>query len=349
MVLDVEKAPIGGMSGTGRERERARERERERERDRDRDKNRSMVVSVVSTPESHAVTLNGYGASRRNSTPSNANNNNNNVDETSSALLKRVNQTSRDPSLHPRPPPEHHSVDSSRKSHPPSDEDSSDDLALDAMPRSYKFPAATLPTGLCYDVRMRYHCELDPPKQRLDFHPEDPRRIYSIYKELCTAGLVDDPMSTRPIVSRPLKRIPARNATRTEVCRVHDTKHFSFIEGTKGNIGILHDCWLRGLLIMPVDMSEETLVHLERQYDSIYFNRLTYASALLSAGGAIDTCLAVASRQVKNAIAVIRPPGHHAECNRPMGFCIFDNVSISAKVCQTDFPDTCRKILILDW
>lgn len=323
MVLDVEKTAIGGASSTVRD----RERERERERDRDRDKNRSMVVSVVSTPESHAVTLNGYGASRRNSTPSNANNN---VDDTSSALLKRINQTSRDPSLHARPPPEHHSVGSSRKSHPPSDEDSSDDLALDAMPRPYKFPAATLPTGLCYDVRMRYHCELDPPKQRLDFHPEDPRRIYSIYKELCTAGLVDDPMSTRPIVSRPLKRISARNATRAEVCMVHDPKHFSFIEGTK-------------------DMSEETLVHLERQYDSIYFNRLTYASALLSAGGAIDTCRAVASRQVKNAMAVIRPPGHHAECNRPMGFCIFDNVSISAKVCQTDFPDTCRKILILDW
>lgn len=100
---------------------------------------------------------------------------------------------------------------------------------------------------------------------------------------------------------------------------------------------------------MAVDMTEESLVHLERQYDSIYFNRLTYASALLSAGGAIDTCRAVAGRQLKNAIAVIRPPGHHAECNRPMGFCIFDNVSISAKVCQMDFPETCRKILILDW
>ena len=96
-------------------------------------------------------------------------------------------------------------------------------------------------------------------------------------------------------------------------------------------------------------MSDESLIHLERQYDSIYFNKLTFASALLSAGGAIETCKAVVSGKVKNAIAVIRPPGHHAECNRPMGFCLFDNVSIAAKVCQADYGETCRKVLILDW
>lgn len=96
-------------------------------------------------------------------------------------------------------------------------------------------------------------------------------------------------------------------------------------------------------------MVPDDLVVLERTFDSIYLNVTTFGCALLSAGGAIETCRAVTSRQVKNAIAVIRPPGHHAECNQPMGFCIFDNVSIAAKVCQSDFPDTCRKILILDW
>ena len=88
---------------------------------------------------------------------------------------------------------------------------------------------------------------------------------------------------------------------------------------------------------------------LEGEYDSVYFNRLTFTSALLSAGGAIETCRAVVSQQLKNGIAVIRPPGHHAECNRPSGFCFFDNCAIAAKVCQMDYPDTCRKILILDW
>ena len=32
-----------------------------------------------------------------------------------------------------------------------------------------------------------------------------------------------------------------------------------------------------------------------------------------------------------------------------MGFCFFDNVSIAAKVCQIDFGEACRKILIVDW
>lgn len=234
MVLDIEKAPVGGVpvsvstSGTGRE----------RDRERDRDKNRSMLVSVVSTPESHAVTLNGFGGSPRNSTPST-------MDDPSPALLRRVNQASREQSIqlstNAKGPPGQLTVESSRKSHLSSEEDSSDDLALDKMSRRYKFPTGTLPTGLCYDVRMRYHCELDPPKQRLDFHPEDPRRIYSIYKEFCLAGLVDDEMSTRPIVSRPLSRVSARNATQAEICLVHDTKHFNFIERTKGNEVILHD------------------------------------------------------------------------------------------------------------
>ena len=101
---------------------------------------------------------------------------------------------------------------------------------------------------------------------------------------------------------------------------------------------------------MPLlDMPTDDLVVLERTFDSIYLNVTTFGCALLSAGGAIETCRAVTSGQVKNAIAVIRPPGHHAECNQPMGFCIFDNVSIAAKVCQLDYPETCRKILILDW
>lgn len=223
MVLDVEKASLGG-------------------RERDKDKTRSTVVSLGSPPDlrdSHTIALNGIGRSPRHSTPSNP-------DDPSTSFLKRFNQASHEPSILAKGPPEQRSLQlqqsqSSRKSHHPSDEDSSDDLALDTMPRTYKFPAATLPTGLCYDVRMRYHCELDPPKQRLDFHPEDPRRIYSIYKELCLAGLVEDEISTPPIVSRPLQRITARNATQAEICLVHDTKHFNFIERTKGNWVILHE------------------------------------------------------------------------------------------------------------
>ncbi|KAF7585373.1 Histone deacetylase hda1 [Aspergillus hancockii] len=188
-------------------------------------------------------------------------------------------------------------------------------------------PIAHLPSGLCYDVQMRYHCEVRPTA---DVHPEDPRRIYYIYKELCRAGLVDDPESSRPLVSRPLERISARNATEEEVSLVHTPEHYLFVESTK-------------------DMSDDELIALEHTRDSIYFNKLTFASSLLSVGGAIETCLAVATRKVKNAIAVIRPPGHHAEHDKTMGFCLFNNVSVAARVCQRELGESCRKILILDW
>ncbi|KAL9033688.1 MAG: hypothetical protein Q9180_005813, partial [Flavoplaca navasiana] len=208
----------------------------------------------------------------------------------------------------------------------------SDDELLDGESES-TVPVAhpkLLATGLCYDIRMRYHSELDPPKQRLDFHPEDPRRIYHIYRALCQAGLYKDPQFNVSTIEKPLERIQARNATASEICLVHTVNHYNFVASTAA-------------------MTNESLIHLERMHDSIYFNPLTFASALLSTGGAIETSKAVVGGRVKNAIAVIRPPGHHAECNRPMGFCLFDNVSIAAKVCQADYPETCRKILILDW
>lgn len=88
----------------------------------------------------------------------------------------------------------------------------------------------SLATGLCYDPRMRWHCEVNPSS---DVHPEDPRRIYYIYKALCKAGLVDDPMATRPLAPQPLKRIHARRAEEAEIALVHTEAHYAFVKSTK--------------------------------------------------------------------------------------------------------------------
>ncbi|EEP79153.1 histone deacetylase clr3 [Uncinocarpus reesii 1704] len=178
-----------------------------------------------------------------------------------------------------------------------SEEEEESDSSVESDEVPTLLPISSLPTGVCYDIRMRYHCEVKPT---LDVHPEDPRRIYYIYKELCKAGLVDDPDASRPLVSQPLLRIPARNATLEEISLIHDPEHYDFVRSTK------------------------------------------------TCGGAIETCKAVVSSKVKNAIAVIRPPGHHAEQCQAMGFCLFNNVCVAARVCQNTFGDKCRKIMIVD-
>lgn len=72
-----------------------------------------------------------------------------------------------------------------------------------------------------------------------------------------------------------------------------------------------------------------------------------YEIAMLAAGGMIEAVKAVWSGQVRNAYALIRPPGHHAIAETGMGFCIFSNLAIAAKYAQQVLG--VRRIAILDW
>lgn len=89
-----------------------------------------------------------------------------------------------------------------------------------------------LPTGLCYDERMRYHSEVSATSGD-NVHPEDPRRIYRIYKELCEGGLVAEVEDKSTILAKvPLKRIEAREATEEECLLVHTPEHYDFVKST---------------------------------------------------------------------------------------------------------------------
>lgn len=82
--------------------------------------------------------------------------------------------------------------------------------------------------------------------------------------------------------------------------------------------------------------------------DSAIVGRGSYEIAKLSAGGAIQGVKTVVERDdVKTAYVLTRPPGHHAEADAGMGFCIFNNVVIAAKYAQKELG--IGKILILDW
>jgi len=68
---------------------------------------------------------------------------------------------------------------------------------------------------------------------------------------------------------------------------------------------------------------------------------------LISAGGVLSCVDSVAGGEVQSALAVVRPPGHHAEPDEPHGFCFFNNVAIAAKYAISSLG--MNRVLILDW
>src|ERR1700756_832563 len=74
----------------------------------------------------------------------------------------------------------------------------------------------------------------------------------------------------------------------------------------------------------------------------------TFEAALRAAGGAVHAVDEVVSNKAANAFVATRPPGHHAETARPMGFCIFDNVAIAARHAQRKHGITRAAIVDFD-
>ena len=164
-------------------------------------------------------------------------------------------------------------------------------------------------TGIVYDERMCLHEEAD--------HPEQPNRIRHIYRAIKDEKLLEL-----------CKIIPIREATDTEILSVHSEKH------------------LISMKKIP-DMDPYVLAATEYLYNSVYFNTYSYYCALLSAGGVVELCDQVVRGDLVNGIAIVRPPGHHAECGKAMGFCLFNNVAIAAQSMINKY--SLQKIVILDW
>jgi len=141
-------------------------------------------------------------------------------------------------------------------------------------------------------------------------HPEHPGRLEAIQASLRKEGLVER-----------CRRVQAREATAEELTSVHTEEHIAAIAATGQ-----HDF---------TELDPDT-----------YAGRESASAAWLAAGGLAELTAAVLGGQVGNGFALLRPPGHHAEADRPMGFCLFNNVAIAARKAQRLGVG---RILIVDW
>ena len=73
----------------------------------------------------------------------------------------------------------------------------------------------------------------------------------------------------------------------------------------------------------------------------------SYDVARLATGGVLALLDAVMDGRVQNGFALVRPPGHHAERHRAMGFCLFNNVAVGAEYLRRRYG--LRRILVVDW
>ncbi|MFH0784099.1 MAG: histone deacetylase [Pseudomonadota bacterium] len=135
-----------------------------------------------------------------------------------------------------------------------------------------------------------------------NYHPESSKRLEVIIKWLENSGIL-----------KQLTRIEASKADQRWIETVHNV---SYIMRFK-------DACTTGLN--------------EFEHPDNCICRDSYDTAFLAVGGILKAIDAVMKGEVDNAFCAIRPPGHHAEVDKPMGFCYFNNVAIGARYLQKEY------------
>jgi acetoin utilization deacetylase AcuC-like enzyme len=126
-------------------------------------------------------------------------------------------------------------------------------------------------------------------------HPECPERLNAITDALIASGVLSC-----------LVEHDAPVATREQLTRVHDPQYVDRVEASSPAHGTVH-------------LDPDTAM-----------NPHSYAAALRAAGAVVRATDLVLAGKAANAFCCVRPPGHHAEHHRAMGFCFFNNVAVGA-------------------
>ncbi|XP_053526603.1 histone deacetylase 6 isoform X2 [Artibeus jamaicensis] len=187
------------------------------------------------------------------------------------------------------------------------------DLIVGLQGLDLNLEAKTLPgTGLVFDEQLNdFHCLWD------DSFPEGPERLHAIKEQLIREGLLDRCVSFQ-----------ARFAEKEELMLVHSLEYIDLMETTQ-------------------DMSEGELRVLADTYDSVYLHPNSYTCACLASGSVLRLVDAVLGAEIRNGMAIIRPPGHHAQHSLMDGYCMFNHVAVAARYAQV--KHRIQRVLIVDW
>lgn len=142
-------------------------------------------------------------------------------------------------------------------------------------------------------------------------HPECPERLAGILDALGTSGLREKTVS-----------MDARPATEEEVTLVHSKPYFDMVKSTSGKEFTSFD-------------------------DDTSACEVSFDAALAASGGLIRSTEAVVSGEVDSAFVLCRPPGHHAERDRAMGFCLFNHVAVAASNLLANRG--MERVAVIDW
>ena len=153
-------------------------------------------------------------------------------------------------------------------------------------------------------------CLEHDPRVGMPGHPESPERLRAIEAALAERGWLG------------WERREAPEASEEELLLVHPREHVE---------GIRELCRSGGGAI-DIDT---------------YAGEASYEAALRSAGGACEMTRALLRGEAEVGFSAGRPPGHHAEPARAMGFCLFDNVAVAAALAIAELG--VERVFILDW
>lgn len=142
-------------------------------------------------------------------------------------------------------------------------------------------------------------------------HPERIERLASINQRLQEGGLLKD-----------LRLVQARMASHEELIAVHSEGHFQRVSAPRP--------------YFPAYVDPDTVMSSE-----------SLNAAFMAAGSALTGLEELQSGRARRVFCGVRPPGHHAESDRAMGFCLFNNAAVAAA--QARSMGLAERVLILDW